>query len=72
MAKDSKNMEFFRQGMLRAYQLAKEDGLDALEKELQFRNVTQINAPLLAKELDKGLVPVFIIDDDPCVCAFFC
>ena len=52
MAKDNKNMEFFRQGMLRAYQLAKEDGIEALEKELKFRNVTQINAPLLAKELD--------------------
>ena len=45
MAKDNKNMEFFRQGMLRAYQLAKEDGIEALEKELKFRNVTQINAP---------------------------
>ena len=55
MAKNDKNMEFFRQGMLRAYQLAKEDGIEALEKELKFRNVTQINAPLLAKELDKGL-----------------
>ena len=55
MAKDNKNMEFFRQGMLRAYQLAKEDGLDALEKELRFRNITKINAPLLAKELDKGI-----------------
>ena len=55
MAKDSKNMEFFRQGMLRAYQLAKEDGIDALEKELRFRNITKINAPLLAKELDAGI-----------------
>ena len=55
MAKDNKNMEFFRQGMLRAYQLAKEDGIEALEKELKFRNVAQVNAPLLAKELDKGL-----------------
>lgn len=54
MAKD-KNMEFFRQGMLRAYQLAKADGIEALEKELRFRNVTQINGPMLAKELDGNL-----------------
>ena len=55
MAKNDKNMEFFRQGMLRAYQLAKEDGIEALEKELHFRNVTKINGPMLAKELDGGI-----------------
>lgn len=55
MAKDNKNMEFFRQGMLRAYQLCKDDGIEALEKELRFRNVTKINGPLLAKELDGNL-----------------
>ena len=54
MAKD-KNMEFFRNGMLRAYQLAKDDGIEALEKELRFRNITGINGPMLAKELDKGI-----------------
>jgi len=55
MAKDNKNMEFFRQGMLRAYQLVKEDGVEALEKELKFRNITKINGPMLAKELDGGI-----------------
>jgi len=55
MAKDNKNMEFFRQGMFRAYQLVKKDGIEALEKELRFRNVTKINGPLLAKELDGNL-----------------
>ena len=54
MAKNDR-MEFYRQGMLRAYQLAKEDGLEALEKELRFRNITGINGPMLAKELDKGI-----------------
>lgn len=54
MAKD-KNMEFFRNGMLRAYQLAKDDGIEALEKELRFRNITGINGPMLAKEIDAGL-----------------
>lgn len=55
MAKDNKNMEFFRQGMLRAYQLAKDDGIEALEKELRFRNITKVNGPMLAKEIDAGL-----------------
>lgn len=55
MAKNDKNMEFFRQGMLRAYQLAKQDGIEALEKELRFRNITKINGPMLAKELDAGI-----------------
>ena len=54
MAKD-KNMEFFRSGMLRAYQLAKEQGIEELEKEIKFRNITKINAPLLSKELDAGI-----------------
>ena len=34
MAKNDR-MEFYRQGMLRAYKLAKDDGIDALEKELR-------------------------------------
>lgn len=51
----NKEMEFFRQGMLRAYQLASEDGIEALEKELRFRNITKINGPMLAKELDNGI-----------------
>ena len=55
MAKNDKNMEFFRQGMLRAYQLASKDGIEALEKELRFRNITKINGPMLAKELDGGI-----------------
>ena len=54
MAKD-KNMEFFRSGMLRAYQLVKEQGIEELEKEIKFRNITKINAPLLSKELDAGI-----------------
>lgn len=55
MAKNDRNMEFYRQGMLRAYQLVKQDGLEALEKELRFRNVTKINGPMLAKEIDTGI-----------------
>lgn len=58
MAKNDKNMEFYRQGMLRAYKLAKEEGIDALEQELRFRNITGVNVPLMAKELDKGIVEI--------------
>lgn len=55
MAKNDRNMEFYRQGMLRAYQLVKKDGIEALEKELRFRNITKINGPMLAKEIDTGI-----------------
>lgn len=55
MAKSDRNMEFYRQGMLRAYQLVKQDGVEALEKELRFRNITRINGPMLAKEIDTGI-----------------
>lgn len=54
MAKNDR-MEFYRQGMLRAYKLAKDDGIEALEKELRFRNITKVNGPMLAKELDGNL-----------------
>lgn len=54
MAKNDR-MEFYRQGMLRAYKLAKDDGIEALEKELRFRNITGVNGPMLAKELDGNL-----------------
>ena len=47
MAKD-KMMEFYRAGMERAYRLYKEEGAEALEKEIRFRNTTHINSPLLA------------------------
>lgn len=55
MGKQNERMEYYRQGMLRAYKLVKEDGIEALEKELQFRNVTRINGPMLAKEIDVGI-----------------
>lgn len=54
MAKD-KMMEFYRAGMERAYRLYKEEGAEALEKEIRFRNTTHINSPLLAKEIDKSI-----------------
>lgn len=54
MAKNER-MEYYRQGMLRAYKLAKDDGIEALEKELRFRNITKVNGPMLAKEIDAGL-----------------
>lgn len=54
MAKD-KMMEFYRAGMERAYRLYKEEGPEALEKEIMFRNTTHINSPLLAKEIDRSI-----------------
>lgn len=54
MAKD-KMMEYYRAGFERAYRLYKEEGADALEKEMKFRNVTGVNARLTAREIDTGI-----------------
>lgn len=55
MASRNKEMEYYRAGMERAYRLYKEDGPEALEKEIRFRNVTGINSRLTAKEIDIGI-----------------
>ena len=54
MAKD-KMMDYYRAGFERAYRLFKEEGADALEKEMKFRNVTGVNARLTAREIDTGI-----------------
>ena len=51
----NKEMEYYRAGMERAYRLYKEEGPEALEKEIRFRNVTGINARLTAREIDTGI-----------------
>lgn len=57
MAKD-KLMEYYRAGFERAYRLYKEEGPEALEKEMRFRNITGINSPLISKEIDAGIVEI--------------
>lgn len=54
MAK-SKEMEYFRAGMERAYRILKEDGPEALDKEMRFRNITKVNSRLSYKEIDTGI-----------------
>ena len=51
----NKEMEYFRAGMERAYRLYKEEGPEALEKEIKFRNITGVNSRLTAKEIDTGI-----------------
>ena len=51
----NKEMEYYRAGMERAYRLYKEEGPEALETEIRFRNVTGINARLTAREIDTGI-----------------
>lgn len=41
-------------GMLLARDIVKKDGLEELEKEIHFRNITGINTILSKKELDKA------------------
>ena len=40
--------------MLLALQIVKEDGIEGLEKEIKFRNVSGINLQVTSKELDKA------------------
>ena len=41
-------------GMLLSLKLVKEGGIEALEKEIKFRNVTGVNVGVTSKELDKA------------------
>ena len=41
-------------GLSLAYRIAREGGIEALEKELKFRNVTGIHTSLAAKDLNKA------------------
>jgi len=40
------------QGLILAREIVKKDGIDGLEKEIQFRNITGINTALTRKELN--------------------
>ena len=55
MSKNSKEMRYYQAGMERAYRIMKEDGPEALEKEMRFRNITGVNSRLTAKEIDTGI-----------------
>jgi hypothetical protein len=58
MAKNNKEMEYFRAGMERAYRILKDDGPEALEKEMKFRNITQVNSRLSFREIDSGIAEI--------------
>lgn len=45
-------------GLLMALDIVKKDGVEALEKEVQFRNVTGIRMPLAKKDLDKATIKI--------------
>ena len=51
----NKEMEYYRAGMEKLYRLYKEEGPEAMEKEIRFRNVTGVNARLTAREIDTGI-----------------
>ena len=46
------------EGMLYAYNYAKEHGLDALEKEIKFRRITNLPIPVDKKAVDKFILNV--------------
>lgn len=45
-------------GLALALKIAKEGGVEALEKEIRFRNVSQIHTGLAHKDLEKALEPI--------------
>lgn len=51
----NKEMEYYRAGMERLYRLYKDEGPEAMEREIRFRNVTGVNARLTYKEIDTGI-----------------
>lgn len=51
----NKDMVYFTMGMDRALRLAKNEGIEALEKEVGFRNNSGIHTRLTTKEIDVGL-----------------
>ena len=50
-----KNMDYFRAGMDHAWDVIQKDGVEELEKEIRFRNVTGINSRLRLREIDTGV-----------------
>lgn len=45
-------------GLALALKIVKEGGIEALEKEIKFRNVSQIHTGLARKDLEKALDPI--------------
>lgn len=45
-------------GLILAYNIVKDGGIETLEKEIKFRNTTKIRTPLAKKDLEKALIPI--------------
>lgn len=54
MAKVNELMEGRNQGMVMALKIAKEQGIEALEKEIQYRNITGVSMKLTKAEMNKA------------------
>lgn len=52
MAKVNELMEGRNQGMVLALKIAKEQGIEALEKEIQYRNITGVSMKLTKAEMN--------------------
>lgn len=58
MSKVDSFMEGRTQGLLLAYQIVSDGGIEALEKEIRFRNKTKINTNMDLKSLNKETVKI--------------
>lgn len=50
----SERMQIRNEGMLMAYKVAKDGGVEALEKEIQFRNLTGVSLNIPRKEIEEA------------------
>lgn len=53
MGKLSQYEQGYRDGMARTAKVAKEEGIEGVERELKFRRITNLDPPVNMKELDK-------------------
>ena len=54
MAKINDLMDGRNQGLIMAHKIVKEDGLEALEKEIRYRNIMGISINVSKKELNEA------------------
>lgn len=53
MARLNKEEQFRREGMNYALRIAKRDGIDALEQEIKFRNITELPCAISKKQCEE-------------------
>lgn len=58
MAKRNDYITGREDGLLMALEIVKKEGIEALEKEIEFRNITGIRTALARKDIDKATIKI--------------